>query len=328
MQRPGHSDDAHWLRVLERAEREGHLPAELRVQLYSDGTYLHGTLGCPSITESHVMTPHQALAAPTATWCDCRGWLSTRAGELLSTLSDFYHAQDQEADGVLDTTWAQVWRRLRDGTVDARGWRNGDVELSEQRQLTRIAHETIARRSAALLDRDVLERSLAAQGITVAVTPHEAVDLHRWANEHRIDERRDLRALSLYAPFEHALDLAMRSPGTVLVAILGDPRQRSGFDSDLLPEVALLAWVQGLDTRTTTFLHLRRASGDGLRTLHPWSSRILVAACDETDPDVLEVVRTLWEDRIRNEDTTRHLGRRGADDVASLDELVATARML
>lgn len=326
--RPGHNDDAHWLSVLERSEREGHLPADLRVQLYSDGTYLHGTPSCPSIKEPHTITPHQALAASTAKWCDCRGWLSTRFGELLGTLRDFYDAQDDEADGVLDATWAQVWRRLRDGTVETRGWRNGDGSLFEQRQLTRVAHETIARRSAALLDRGALERGLAAQGVAIAVTPHEAIDLHRWATEHRIDERRDLRALSLYAPFEHALDTAMNDKETVLVAILGDSRQHGGFDNDLLPELALLAWVQGLDTRTTTFLHLRRAAGEGLRTLQPWSSRTLVAACDETDPDVLEVVRTLWEDRVRNDDPTRHLGRHGEDDVMSLDELVATARML
>ena len=322
------ADDARWLHVLERAERDLLLPDGLQVRLFSDsdGVYMHGVDHAGK--ESRPMTPRQALAAPVATWCDCRGWMSTRLGELLCTLLDFYQAQDAERDGVVDTTWEAVWHRLRFVDERTSRWRREDQTLDQQREHTRSAQETIARRGATALDPRALHRCLAAQGIVVPVNHSQAIDLQRWATDQRIGDRRNPRDLAIYEPFEQALDTALADPHTVLVGIVGDPLRQSVLDTNVLPEIALLTWAQQLDTRTTTFLHLPRAVGEGLRVLQPWSTRTLVAGDDEHDPDILEIVRTLWEDRLRSDDPVRHLGRHGADEAISLDELLETARAL
>lgn len=313
------SEAAIWRSVLERAEKHGHLPPQLRLRLYSDGTYMHGTPACMGVQEAQVIEPRDVFELTMASWCDCNGWLSARLGIILGTLRSSYEVQDADRAGVHDQTWQHLWKRLHTRTAVQAYEREDDVGIKEQVYLRDQANQRIARRTLAYLDTHDLERAIAAQGLRLPVVANEAGELVNWAKTHRALVPLSARDLVRYAMFEHALDKVMADAGSVLVGVRGSGPRDEDIDTGLPVELSLFLWSQGTDTRSTTFMHFLRPVAEGLNQLAARDQRVLLASIDEHDRDVLEIARTLLDDRGDTWDEERH---------TNLDEIMHAARTL
>lgn len=316
------NDDAEtalWRSVLERAAKHDHLPSQLRLRLYSDGTYMHGTPVCMGVQEAQVIEPREAFELTMASWCDCNGWLSTRLGILLGTLRSSYEVQDADREGAYDQTWQQLWKRLHVKTSGTWREREDDVSIKEQIYLRDQANQRIARRALLHLDTRDLERSIAAQGLRLAVVADEASEMVNWAKLHRALVPLSARDLGRYAIFEDALDEVMTTAGSTLVGIRGSGPRDEDIDTGLPAELSLLLWSEGICTRSTTFMHYLRPVAEGLNQLAARDQRVLVASRDERDRDVLDIARTLLDDRGETWDEQRR---------TNLDEIISAARAL
>jgi len=320
-----------WAGILERARRDDLLVADLDVRLYCDGTFHHGSQFCGHNAREVVLTGREAVATVAPGWCECGGWLGTRFGSLLRAVADHYQAIEEEAGDARHPDWQSAWQAFS-GLAETQSWiyRTDDVELDTLRRRTMLSTLALLERSRDGLDVADLERRIAAQALTVPVRPDDGAFLQRWARDLRIESRpvSPARRDAVRLPFDDTLDLALeearRYGDTVLLVVLGGRDDGLPIDRGVPPELGLLLWARGVPARTTVVHHVHRPIGEGIALISSGNHRVAVAGTDETDPDVLEAVRTLCEDVYAGTRSPEGRGRPGVD----LDEILATARML
>lgn len=316
-------DKERWLEVLRRADLEGHLPDGMTIELFSDGHGLHGDAGCIGVRERVTVAAEDIFDRPDAHWCsDCGGWRSSRFGQLAISLDRIYQAIDDEQSGKLDSTWKDISERLGVADRELPGVRVSDDLLLAERARARKSHLTVARRSAARLDRTDLLRAMAAQDLHANVAAGEADILHSWAQRRRINSTQTPRDWAEHHAYDEALAIELSRPGTTLVAVRRNQAYREEvIDSGIPPELALLLWLDGHAEarRQVAFLHLPLIAAAGLRRLSAHNARVAVAGSDEHDQDVLATVAVLWADMADELTTQSHV---------LLDSLLETARTL
>jgi hypothetical protein len=288
--------------TLDRAVADGFLEPTEKVILYSDGRYLHGTLECSNIRETITVSADAAVRATPPTWCSCRGIASTPFGQLLYAAHHAYKAIDDEAAGVLESSWPDIWSRLAaTNTRYTEIERRPELQILEKRG--RDASERIARTSAHRLGTHWLERSLAAQNLELPVTPETALMFSIWGRRRRVTDPQSGRPPSgIEHYYESHLTRALHQGAGMLVNIFTDPARPLGrvdlLDHGLVHELALLTWYHGIPAGQAGRIHLPEAAARGLAVVTGSHQRHRIGITrhlHETDENI-ETARVLWTD--------------------------------
>lgn len=293
---------AEALQVLARCERDGITDLDRRVAVYGDGVVLHSGPGCQGAHHRREMTLRDMLAEKENNWCDCGGWRGTRGGQLLQRAAETYRNLEREASGETFENWKVISDELTRAVRDDLALRRDDGPIEEFITRGRQAVLVMARRSATRIGTVGLERAIAAQAIVATVTPEEAEMFANWARRQRIAEHgRDI----YLGTHERALAEVLGDETRVLVAVGTGGETTGGLDpvhwlhhQGLPKEIALKLWAEQVPHRPT-LLHERIGVANGIIRIGR-RREIAVATENETDPETLETLKTIWFDRPEN----------------------------
>jgi hypothetical protein len=289
------------LLVLDRCERDGISGLNRSVIVYHDGETVHSGPGCLSAKQPTEMTFRDMLAWKENTWCDCGSWRGTRSGQLIAQAAEAYQDLERDATGETFKNWQLISDALARASRPDLTMRREDGAIEALLRRGTEAVFTTARRSAARIGTIGLERAITAQAITATVNPKDAEMFTMWAKRQRLGEHG--RELYL-GSYERKLSETLDDETRILVAV-HPGTEHEGTDPDLwarhpnLPrELALKLWAERVPHRPV-LLHERRGVADGLAII----GRLRftgVATENETDPEVLETLRTIWFDQPEN----------------------------
>ncbi len=289
------------LLTLDRCERDGISGLNRSVIVYHDGETIHSGPGCLSAKNPAEMTFRDMLAWKENTWCECGGWRGTRGGQLVTKAAEAYQNLANDAAGETFKNWQFISDALSRANRSDLVMRREDGAIEELLRRGNDAVVTVARRSATRIGTIQLERAIAAQAITATVNPRDAEMFTMWAKQQRLGETgREL----YFGSYERKLSETLDDETRLLVAV-HPGTEHEGTDPDLwarhpnLPrELALKLWAERVPHWPVLF-HERRGVAEGLAIITR-QRFVGVATENETDPEVLETLRTIWFDQPEN----------------------------
>jgi len=273
----------------------------------------HAGGGCLGVRRTRDYTLGALVKTPPLSWCDCGGWLATRAGIVLQQAAAEYRIIDLEESNWVASNWYELDRELRthERVRLGAGRLNNEDGIEQLILRGKQAAESLLERHLSLHGTGELEEMLAAQGVVVAINPQDADHLASWAKRMRIDqERRNHEPL-----YASATTKALESGETRILAAKRDSETPWTRAAGIPRELGILLWHLHRD-ETRVVINVKSAVADGVSALarHRPNPSLAVARQGESRPAIVETLRTLWFD--------------GPEQWTDIDEALDAARKL
>lgn len=282
--------------MLTRCAADGVLDPARMVTLYvnDEEDNHHAGGGCLGVRRTKDYTLGALVKTPPLAWCECGGWLATRAGVVLQQAAAEYRIIDLADQGWEASSWHELDKELRthERVRLGAGRLNTEDGIEKLIALGRTAAESLLERHLTLLGTFDLEEMLAAQGVVIPTNPQDADHLSSWAKRMRIDQERRNHE----PDYQSAVTKALESGETRLLAARRDPDTPWPVAAGIPRELGILLWHRHREeTRIVT--NVNRAVADGVEALTKGGNQaIAIARQGEPRHVVVETLRTLWFD--------------------------------